>query len=83
MSLSDVWTLLLGTLQGVGGIAVFLLVLMIGFCLVLDWSKFRPRGRSSRVVRNLDEKLGTPATYLPPDAPRGPSDQLAGARRPA
>lgn len=81
MSLTDLWTLLLGTVQGVGGVAVFLLVLMIGFCFLLDWSKFRPRGRGSRVIRNLDEKLGTEATYLPPDQPRGLSDQLAGARR--
>jgi len=81
MSASELPWLLLGTLQGVGGVAIFLLVLLIGFCLALDWTKFR-RNLGSRVVRNLDERMGQPASYLPPAAPRGPSDQLAGARAP-
>jgi len=79
MSLSDLVPFLVGTVQGVGGIAVFLLVLLIGFCLLLDRTKFRSR-IGSRVVRNLDERLGRPASYLAPDAPRGTTDQLAGAR---
>ncbi len=80
MSLSEVWTLVLGTLQGLGGIVVFLLVLMIGFCFLFDWTKFRPT-RKSRTVKSLDELVGPAITYLPPDAPRGPSDQLAGSAR--
>jgi hypothetical protein len=67
---------------GIGGIVVYLLVLMIGVCLVFDWTKFRPT-RKSRVVKSLDETVGEPIVYLPPDAPRGPSDQLAGSGRAA
>ena len=65
--------------QGVGGVAVFLLVLLIGFCLALDRTKFRAH-RGSRVVRNLDERLGQAAAYLGPDVPRGTTDQLSGSR---
>ncbi len=82
MSLSDLVTLLVGAVQGVGGIAVFLLVVMIGFCLLLDLTKFRPT-RRSRTVKSLDELVGDPIRYLPPDAPRGPSDQLGGSRHAA
>ncbi len=80
MTLTELWHLLYGTIVGLGGITVFLLVLMIGLCLVLDLTKFR-RTRGSRTVKSLDETVGDPVVYLPPDAPRGPSDQLAGSTR--
>ena len=79
MSGSELLSFAIGTLQGLGGIAVFLLVMLIGFCLLFDWTKFRTH-RGSRVVRTLDERLGEAPTYLPPGAPRGTTDQLAGAR---
>lgn len=53
-----------------------LLVLFVGFCLLFTLPKLRPSGRHSKVVRGLDELLGTPQRYLPPDAPFGPVDQL-------
>lgn len=53
-----------------------LLALFIGFCLLFNLPKLRPSGRHSKVVRGLDELLGTPQRYLPPDAPFGPVDQL-------
>jgi hypothetical protein len=80
VTLAEVGTLVLGGVQGVGGIAVFLLVLMIGLCLALDWTKFRPT-RNSRTVKSLDETVGPAIRYLPPNAPRGPADQLAGSGR--
>ena len=80
MSLAEVGRLVLGTLQGLGGIVIFLLVVMIGFCFVFDWTKFRPRAKT-RTVKSLDELVGPAITYLPPDAPSGPSDQLAGSGR--
>jgi hypothetical protein len=80
VTFTDFWHLAYGTVASVGGIAVFLLVLMIGFCLVLDWTKFRPT-HGSKVVKSLDETIGPAIVYLPPDAPRGPSDQLAGSIR--
>jgi hypothetical protein len=78
VTLADVWNLVFGAVAGIGGIVVYLLILMIGLCLVLDWTKFRPT-RNSRTVKSLDETVGLPTVYLPPDAPRGPSDQLAGS----
>jgi hypothetical protein len=80
VSVSEVWTIVLGTLQGLGGIVVFLLALLIGFCFLFDSTKFRPT-RKSKTVKSLDELVGPAITFLPPDAPRGPSDQLAGSGR--
>jgi hypothetical protein len=80
MSLSELLTLCVGAVQGVGGIAVFLLAVLLGFCLLLDRTKFRPT-RNSRTIKSLDELVGDPIRYLPADAPRGPSDQLSGSRR--
>lgn len=80
MTLPEIGRIALGALQGLGGIVVFLLVLMIGFCFLFDWTKFRPT-RKSKTVKSLDELVGPAITFLPPDAPRGPSDQLAGSGR--
>ena len=82
MTLAELGHLVYGTVVGLGGIVVFLLVLMIGLCLLLDWTKFRPT-RRSRTVKSLDETVGPAIVYLPPGAPRGPSDQLAGSTRSA
>ncbi len=78
--MSEIWTIGLGTVQGLGGLVIFLLVVLIGFCLLFDWTKFRPTAKS-RTVKSLDERVGPAIIYLPPDAPRGPSDQLAGSLR--
>ncbi len=66
----------LGTLQVlvVGSVAV--LALFIGFCVLFNLPKLRPSGPHSRVVRSLDEAVGTAEPYLPPTAPRGRVDQL-------
>jgi hypothetical protein len=80
VNLSEAWTIVLGALQGIGGIVAFLLALMIGLCLLFDWTKFRPT-RKSKTVKSLDELVGPAIVFLPPDAPRGPSDQLAGSGR--
>ncbi len=80
MNLSEAWTIAVGALQGIGGIVAFLLVLMIGLCLLFDSTKFRPT-RKSKTIKSLDELVGPGIIYLPPDAPRGPSDQLAGSTR--
>ena len=78
MSPEEIQTLILGALQGLGASTVFLLVLFVGFCTLLTFPKLRPGGREKRVVRSLDELAGRPSTFLPPDAPRGPIDQLKG-----
>jgi hypothetical protein len=66
----------LGTLQGIVVSTVVLLAVFIGFCILFNLPKLRRAGRGSRVVRSLDEALGKPQEYLPPDAPRGTVDQL-------
>lgn len=76
MTLTGLWQLVAGAVAGIGSIVVYLLILMIGFCLVLDRTKFRPT-RQSKTIKSLDETVGAPIAYLPPNAPRGPSDQLA------
>jgi hypothetical protein len=82
VTLAEVWNLVYGAVVGIGGIVALLLALMIGFCLALDWTKFRPT-RHSRTVKSLDETVGAPIKYLPPTAPRGPADQLARSIRAA
>jgi hypothetical protein len=73
---ADVQALLLGFLQGFGASTLFLLALFIGFCVLLGLPKLRRASRTSLVIRSLDEVGGHPMAYLPPDAPRGPVDQL-------
>ena len=82
MNLSEAWQIVLGAVGGLGSIVVYLLVLMLGLCLLLDRTKFRPT-RNSRTVKSLDELVGAPIRYLPPDAPRGTTDQLSAATRKA
>jgi len=82
VTLSELAWLAIGTVQGLVALTVFLLAALIGFCLLLDRTKFRPT-RNSRVVKSLDELVGPPIQYLPPDVPRGPTDQLAGSRHTA
>jgi hypothetical protein len=66
----------LATLQGLLVSSLVLLALFVGFCVLFNFPKLRPSGRHSRVVRSLDEAIGLGEPYLPPDAPRGPADQL-------
>jgi hypothetical protein len=83
--MSEVWTLVVGALAGLGASTLFLLALFIGVCVLLNFPKLRARRAGTLVVHSLDERLGAPVSYLPPDAPRGPVDQLrsgtAGAAR--
>ncbi len=79
MSGADILRVVIGAVQGLGAITVAMLALMIGVCVLLTLTKFRPT-RNSRTIKSLDEKVGPAITYLPPDAPRGPIDQLAASR---
>jgi len=47
--------------------SLVVLALFIGGCVALNVLKLRPR-RGARVVRSLDERLGTPDVYLPPSS---------------
>jgi hypothetical protein len=74
---TELQSLGLGLLEGLGASTIFLLALFIGFCVILGLPKLRPAGRKSLVVRSLDEVVGgQPTQYLPANTPRGPIDQL-------
>ena len=83
MTASEIYELIVATVQGAGVGAVALLVLFIGFSVALGVVKLRPSGPKTLTVRSLDEALGQPVSYLPPDAPRGTTDQLGGSRHAA
>jgi acid phosphatase family membrane protein YuiD len=78
MNAGDVQSLLLGALTGLASSTVFVLALFIGFCVVFGFTKLkRTAGGSAPVIKSLDETLSRqPMAYLPPNAPRGPADQL-------
>ncbi len=77
---SDIVNLVVGAIQGLGVTALFLLALFIGVCVVATVVKFRPT-KGTRIVKSLDELVGPPIQFLPPSAPRGTMDVLAGTRR--
>lgn len=77
MTLGNLWWWVVEFAKGFFPPTIFLLALFIGFCVLLGFPKLRPWSRKSLVVRSLDEVVGgRPMTYLPPEAPRGPIDQL-------
>ena len=63
---------------GLGASTVFVLVLFIGFCVIVGFTKTkRTAGGGARVVKSLDERIShRPFVYLSPSAPHGPADQL-------
>jgi acid phosphatase family membrane protein YuiD len=75
---SDALQIAIGTLQGLGASTVFVLVLFIGFCVVVGFTKTKKTaGGTAAVVKSLDERIThQPMAYLAPTAPRGPADQL-------
>ncbi|HXI29493.1 MAG TPA: hypothetical protein VNG89_13740 [Vicinamibacterales bacterium] len=75
---TDVIHLALGALQGLASSTVFVLVLFIGFCVVVGFTKLKKTaGGTAMVVKSLDERIShQPMAYFAPTAPRGPADQL-------
>jgi hypothetical protein len=78
MSVADIQPLVIGALQGLTSSAVFVLVLFIGFCVVVGFTKLKKTaGGRAMVIKSLDERITLrPFEYLAPSAPRGPSSQL-------
>lgn len=74
----DVIQVAIGTLQGLASSTVFVLVLFIGFCVIVGFTKLKKTaGGRARVVKSLDERIThQPMVYLSPNAPHGPADQL-------
>ena len=78
MNANDLLQIGLGAIQGLTVSAVFVLVLFIGFCVIVGFTKTKKTaGGSAMVVKSLDERLSHKAMeYLAPTAPHGPADQL-------
>jgi hypothetical protein len=75
---TDVVHILTGFMQGFLSSTAFVLVLFIGFCVLLGFTKTkRTAGGKAMVVKSLDERIShQPMIYFAPTAPRGPADQL-------
>ena len=76
--MSDIQQIALGTIQGLASSTVFVLVLFIGFCVLVGFTKTkRTAGGKAAVIKSLDERISLkPMRYLAPGAPHGPADQL-------
>ena len=78
MSAAEIQQLVFGTIQGLASSTVFVLLLFIGFCVLVGFTKLKKTaGGGARVVKSLDETIShRPMEYLKPSAPHGPIDQL-------
>jgi len=74
----DVVQIALGVLQGLASTTVFVLLLFIGFCVIVGFTKLKKTaGGKAMVVKSLDERIShQPMSYFAPTAPHGPADQL-------
>jgi hypothetical protein len=78
VSSEEIVALLGGFLQGFGFSTVFILALLMGFCVLVGLAKLKRTDGRSLVVKSLDEAITyQPVVYMTPAAPRGPADQLA------
>ncbi len=77
MSPGEIQQLILGAVEGLTSSAVFVLVLFIGFCVIVGFTKLKKTAGDAMVIKSLDERMThRPFEYLAPTAPRGPADQL-------
>ena len=76
MTPAEIQELVFGLIQRLGISSVFLVAVFLGFCVIVGFTKHRAIGKSSLVVRSLDDRVGSGARFLTPRAPRGPVDQL-------
>jgi acid phosphatase family membrane protein YuiD len=75
--MNDALWLAIGTLKGIGASSLFVLAVFIGFCVLFGFTKLKRTAGNASVVKSLDETITHRAfEYLPPNAPRGPADQL-------
>lgn len=75
--MSDIQQIAFGAVQGLASSTVFVLVLFIGFCVLVGFTKTKKTAGNTSVVKSLDETIShKPMRYLSPTDPRGPADQL-------
>ncbi len=69
--------IVMGVVLGLASSVAFVLALFIGFCVLVGFTKLKKTAGGDRVVKSLDEAVThRPVSYLAPNAPRGPADQL-------
>jgi hypothetical protein len=74
---SDVIQLVIGFVQGFLTSSVCILVLFIGFCVAIGFTKTKRTAGGGLVVKSLDEAVSRQSvSYLSPSDPHGPADQL-------
>ena len=67
----------LGTLAGLVSSSLFVLALVVGFCVLFGLVKLRQTAGRGAIVKSLDERLThLPVQYFSPDTPHGLVDQL-------
>jgi hypothetical protein len=77
MNIGDVVYVAWELLKGIVSSTAFVLILFIGFCVVVGFTKTKRTAGKVAVVRSLDERITNRSVeYLLPTAPRGPADQL-------
>jgi hypothetical protein len=77
MSPADIVPLVTGFVQGFLSSSVFVLVIFIGFCVLVGFTKTKRTAGNAPVVKSLDEAVSRQAVnYFAPTAPHGPADQL-------
>ena len=76
--MSEPLMLIIDVVKGLTFSSLFVLLLFIGFCVVVGFTKTkRTAGGKANVIKSLDERVThQPMAYLAPNAPRGPADQL-------
>lgn len=75
--MADIQQAVFGVVQGLASSTVFILALMIGFCVVVGFTKLKKTAGGAMVIKSLDEQVSRkPMEYLKPGDPRGPADQL-------
>jgi hypothetical protein len=72
----EIQSLVFGLVQALVTSSAFLVTVFVGFCVLAGFTKHRVIGKSSLVVRSLEDRVGSGARFLAPAAPRGPADQL-------
>ncbi len=78
--MNEIQSIVLGVIQGLASSTVFVLVLFIGFCVIVGFTKLKRTAGNAPVIKSLDEAVDhRPMGYLPPTTPRGTVDQLKGA----
>ena len=78
MNVGDLQDLVIGVLTGILSSTGFILLLFIGFCVLVGFTKTKKTaGRGTAVIKSLDETISNQSfAYLPPTAPRGHADPL-------